>query len=174
MVEFTHKVPDLLLMRHSKSAYPPGVPDHDRPLAIRGERDVRAARQWFDQQSFAIDQAWVSSAVRAQQTWAGIEPGVRSRAVAKLSTIPELYDASVDTMLFMLSKATADTLLVVAHNPGLEQLIERITRRDPHGWLTHISLKYPTGAICVLRLEQWETLHGRTAEILNYAVPRAN
>jgi phosphohistidine phosphatase len=176
MAEFTHKVPDLILMRHSKSAYPVGVTDHDRPLNERGSRDVQAARQWFTQQAFVVDEAWVSSARRAQQTWSGVEPGVLTAAAPSFAqtTIPALYEASVGRLMTLLSQATASTLLVVAHNPGLEQLIELLTGRDPQGWLAHISLKYPTGAVCVLRLSTWESLSAGEAELLTYAVPRAN
>lgn len=176
MAEFTHKVPDLILMRHSKSAYPLGVNDHDRPLSDRGTRDVRAAAQWFAQQAFTVDEAWVSSAHRAQQTWAGVEPGVLTGAAPSfaLTTVPTLYEASVGQLMTLLSQATATTLLVVAHNPGIEQLIERLAGRDPHGWLAHISLKYPTGAVCVLRLSSWNSLSTGDAELITYAVPRAS
>ncbi|HUB57091.1 MAG TPA: histidine phosphatase family protein, partial [Mycobacterium sp.] len=33
----------LVLLRHAKSAYPNGVPDHDRPLAPRGRREAGLA-----------------------------------------------------------------------------------------------------------------------------------
>lgn len=176
MAECTRKVPDLVLMRHSKSAYPLGIADHDRPLNDRGSRDAQAARQWFSQQALAIDLAWVSSAVRAQQTWQGIESGVRVGATAGFEcvTTPELYEASVGRLLSLLSQVSASTLLVIAHNPGLEQLIERVTGRDAQGWLAHIALKYPTGAICVLRLASWESLSSGEAELLTYAIPRAS
>lgn len=169
-------MPDLILMRHSKSAYPLGTADHDRPLNERGSRDVQAARQWFTQQAYGIDHAWISSAVRAQQTWTGIESGVRTASTSDFEpiTVPELYEASVSRLLDLLAQSTASTLLVVAHNPGLEQLIERVTGRDAQGWLAHISLKYPTGAICVLRHSGWDTLSSGEAELLTYAVPRAS
>ncbi len=175
-VECTHKVPDLILMRHSKSAYPLGTSDHDRPLNERGARDARAAHQWFSQQAFGVDQAWVSSAMRAQQTWEAIEGGLRTAAVPSCAqiTVPELYEASVGRLLSLLSKANASTLLVIGHNPGLEQVIERVTGRDAQGWMPHISRKYPTGAICVLRHGGWETLGSGEAELLTYAVPRAS
>ena len=37
----------LVLLRHAKSAYPHGVPDHDRPLAGKGRRNAAAAGDWF-------------------------------------------------------------------------------------------------------------------------------
>jgi phosphohistidine phosphatase len=174
--EFTRKVPDLIVMRHSKSAYQPGIADHDRPLNDRGSRDSKAASQWFAQQRIPVDEAWVSSAVRAQQTWSGISDGVRESAVPGFDqrTVPGLYEASVDQLLTLLSEATASCLLVVAHNPGLEQLIERVTGRDAHGWLSHISQKYPTGAVCVIRHDGWAALARGDAELVAYAVPRAS
>jgi len=176
MAEFTHKVPDLIVMRHCKSAYPQGVADHDRPLNDRGVRDSKAASQWFAQQQFSIDDAWISSAARAQETWLGIEEGVRTTAEPGFDsdTVSELYEASVDRLLMLLSEATASCLLVVAHNPGLEQLITRLTGRDAHGWLAHIAQKYPTGAVCVLRLDDWASLRQGDAELVAYAVPRAS
>jgi len=176
MAEFTHKVPDLIVMRHCKSAYPQGVEDHDRPLNDRGVRDSKAACQWFAQQQFPVDGAWISSAARAQETWSGIEEGVRTAAEPRFDqvTVPELYEASVDRMLTLLTEATASCLLVVAHNPGIEQLIMRVIDRDAHGWLSHISEKYPTGAVCVLRLHDWASLRRGDAELMTYAVPRAN
>jgi phosphohistidine phosphatase len=175
-VEFTRKVPDLIVMRHSKSAYPLGVSDHDRPLSARGVRDAQAARQWFAQQSFSVDQAWVSSALRAQQTWESVEPGVRSasRSDVEQITEPALYEATADLLLSLLQQCTASSLLLVAHNPGLEQLIARIVGRDAQGWLSHISLKYPTGAICVVTHDDWVSLGDGEAELATYAIPRAS
>jgi len=170
MVECIHKVPDLVVMRHCKSAYPLGVADHDRPLNARGERDARAAAQWFTRERIGVDQAWVSSAVRAQQTWTGITsafPTLEPR------TIPELYEASTQTIMSLLTGCEANRLLVIAHNPGLERLIARFTTSDPHGWLQSIEQKYPTGAICILRLRSWPSLGPEGAELIDYAVPRA-
>ncbi len=38
----------LVLLRHAKSAYPPGVADHERPLNDRGRRDAPEAGRWLD------------------------------------------------------------------------------------------------------------------------------
>lgn len=169
-------MPDLIVMRHSKSAYPIGVADHDRPLNERGSRDAKAAREWFAQARVVVDEAWVSSAERAQQTWAWIAPGVHSPDTLgpRVVTVPSLYEASQDGLLSLLRQSSAQTLLVLAHNPGLEQLIGNLVGRDPEGWLTAISTKFPTGAICVMRLESWAHLARGQAELISYVVPRAN
>jgi phosphohistidine phosphatase len=174
--ECTHKVPELIVMRHAKSAYPLGINDHDRPLNDRGNRDAQASRQWFAQQAFGVDEAWVSSAMRTQQTWSAVEPGVRTAAASTftMTTVAELYEASVGRLLSLIAQCSASSLLVLAHNPGLEQLIERVVGKDPQGWLAHISVKYPTGAVCVIRHDNWATLGSGDAELVTYAVPRAS
>jgi len=89
-------------------------------------------------------------------------------------TVPELYEASATGLLTLLRQCDAASLLVVAHNPGLAQLIELLTGRDPHGWLWHINEKFPTSAICGLRHPTWDELGEGSAELLTYAIPRAS
>ena len=43
----TDRYRTLLLLRHAKSDWPPGVPDHERPLAPRGEREAKLAGNWL-------------------------------------------------------------------------------------------------------------------------------
>ena len=58
----------LVLMRHAKSDYPAGVPDHERPLAPRGTREAGLAGDWLREHAPAIDAVLCSSAVRTRQT----------------------------------------------------------------------------------------------------------
>ncbi len=70
MAAVTH---DLILVRHAKSDYPPGVMDHERPLNGRGLRDAPRIGAWLATrpQSGAGDVTCVlvSTARRAQLTW---------------------------------------------------------------------------------------------------------
>ncbi len=47
MSSWTRPTHDLILIRHAKSDYPPGVPDHDRPLNARGLRDAPRIGAWL-------------------------------------------------------------------------------------------------------------------------------
>ena len=58
----------LVLLRHGKSAYPPGVSDHDRPLAPRGQREAALAGTWIGANVPAIDRVVCSTAQRTRQT----------------------------------------------------------------------------------------------------------
>ena len=78
----------LVLMRHAKSDYPEGVPDHGRPLAARGIREAALAGEWLRDNAPAIDAVRCSSAVRTRQTLD------RTGIDAPVSFLDELYGAS--------------------------------------------------------------------------------
>src|SRR6202008_3681663 len=108
----------LLLMRHAKSDYPDGVPDHDRPLAPRGIRQAGLAGAWLRANVPAIDAVLSSTATRARQTLAntGIDAPVRYSE--------RLYGATPGTMIDQISQTadTVTTLLVVGHEPTMSAL----------------------------------------------------
>jgi phosphohistidine phosphatase len=117
----------LILLRHAKSAWPEGIPDAQRPLAGRGRRDAPAVGRWLRGQVAKIDLALCSPAVRAVQTW--------DLAAAQLDGIPQvrhdgrLYGASAEELLRVTQQLPhqASTVLLVGHNPGLEDFLELLT-----------------------------------------------
>jgi phosphohistidine phosphatase len=58
----------LVLLRHAKSAWP-DVPDHERPLARRGQRDAPVMGRWLRAAGYLPDQVICSTARRARDTW---------------------------------------------------------------------------------------------------------
>jgi len=60
----------LLLLRHAKSDYPPGVADHERPLAPRGEREAKLAGNWLRAHAPSVDAVLCSTATRTRETLA--------------------------------------------------------------------------------------------------------
>jgi phosphohistidine phosphatase len=141
-------VTTLVLLRHAKSAYPPGVTDHDRPLSPRGRRDAPVAGRELAAVVPHLELALVSTAERARQTWqlAGAYLDVLS-----VKEVPELYLASPDTMLRRIRDVDAQTLLVVSHNPGSEMLAEQLTANTGSEPYRRMVRKFPTAAFAVLR-----------------------
>ncbi|HKT57305.1 MAG TPA: histidine phosphatase family protein [Microbacterium sp.] len=110
------------LVRHAKSDWgDPSLPDHDRPLNARGERDapVQAAR--LADTGFRPDVILSSTALRARTTARafadefGVEPDLQSELYA--ASAPELLRAVEEAGL-----AGADSVLIVAHDPGMTDL----------------------------------------------------
>ncbi|MGW2285003.1 SixA phosphatase family protein [Streptomyces phaeochromogenes] len=164
----------LVVLRHAKSAWPDGVPDHDRPLAPRGRRDAPAAGRALADVDCLPDLALCSTAARARQTWEltagqwGTPPPVRHD--------PRLYGADVPELLEAVREVSAHTktLLLVGHNPGLEELVLALAGDSLDDALDDVRTKFPTSAIAVLvwHGDDWGSLGPGTALLTDMIVPR--
>ncbi|MBM3669149.1 MAG: histidine phosphatase family protein [Actinobacteria bacterium] len=157
----------LVLMRHAKSDYPPGVPDHRRPLAKRGRREAPLMAPLLNRE--LVESAWVlalvSDAVRSQQTWAAVS-GAWNRRV-RVETAPALYEAEVSAIADRVrSVESADAVIVVGHNPGLEDSVR--------AWVGHEAIdRFPTSAFAVLECDQpWATFDRGAVRLRSFHVAR--
>ncbi|GAA3501496.1 histidine phosphatase family protein [Streptomyces prasinosporus] len=164
----------LVVLRHAKAARPEGVTDHARPLAPRGRRDAPAAGRALAEADCLPDLALCSTAVRARRTWElaaaqwGTPPPVRYD--------PRLYAAGVPELLAVVHETPADveTLLLVGHNPGLEDLVLTLADDGLDDALDRVRAKFPTSAVAVLswRGAGWRDLAPGTALLTSVTVPR--
>ncbi|MGO9381964.1 MAG: SixA phosphatase family protein [Mycobacterium sp.] len=161
----------LLLMRHAKSDYPPGVADHDRPLAPRGIREAGLAGDWLRGNVPAIDGVLCSTATRARQTLAntGIDAPVRYSE--------RLYGATPETMIDEINDTadTVATLLLVGHEPTISAAALGLAGADGTdvAAVERISAKFPTSGIAVLAFPcGWEGLEDGRAALIDFHVPR--
>lgn len=160
----------LVLLRHAKSAYPPGVDDHDRPLNARGERDAPAAGAAIARILPAPQRVLVSTATRAQQTWRLASAALDAQAV---TDEPDLYLASAAEMLDRIRSVGESTLIVVSHNPGTEWLAAQLTANPQSPAFQRMREKFPTAAFAVLSSDvpfsEWA--YGQ-AQLETFEVPR--
>ncbi|OLZ72187.1 phosphohistidine phosphatase [Streptomyces sp. IMTB 2501] len=166
----------LVVLRHAKSAWPEGVEDHERPLATRGRRDAPAAGRALAEADCLPDLVLCSTAVRARRTW--------ELASAEWGTPPpvrydeRLYAADVPDLLEVVREAPpeVETLLVVGHNPGLEELVLELAREGLDDTLDRVRTKFPTSAIAVLSWHGtgWPALAPGTALLTSLTVPRGS
>jgi phosphohistidine phosphatase len=134
----------LIVLRHGKSDWSGNEPDRERPLAKRGRRQVPEAGAWLAANLPDIDLAVVSPAERTRSTWA--------LAAAELHRPPDVrlddrvYAASVGELHHVVRElpAEADTVVLVGHNPGVEDLVQELTGK----WVP-----MPTSALAVV---QWD------------------
>ncbi|MHC3472242.1 SixA phosphatase family protein [Streptomyces sp. 7R007] len=164
----------LVVLRHAKSAWPAGVADHERPLAPRGRRDAPAAGRALAEADCLPDLALCSTAARARQTWElasaqwGTPPPVRSD--------PRLYAADAADLLAVVREVPpeVETLLLIGHNPGLEDLVLDLAGDGLDDTLEEVRTKFPTSAIAVLAWHGtgWRALAPGTALLTDVLVPR--
>ncbi len=157
---------NLILVRHAKSSWENlSQPDHDRPLNKRGRASAVALGKWIRQKTTNPDQVLCSSAARTQETYAlmGFDdpPEIREG----------LYHASSDTMLRHLHGASGNTVMMLAHNPGIGDFAERLATRLP----SHPRfLDYPTGATTVFEfaVDSWHDVSFGQGHVKAFAIPR--
>lgn len=114
----------LILVRHAKSDWgSPGLDDHDRPLDDRGRRDAPEMARRLVDTGTAVDRILASTAVRARTTAAafgaalGLEPDLRD----------QLYGAGARVLLEAAGTSGVSSVLIVAHDPGMTVLAERLS-----------------------------------------------
>lgn len=109
----------LILTRHAKSDWgDPLLPDHDRPLNERGQRDAPRMARHLAEDRVTVERILSSTARRTQDT-ADIfsaELGVT------VDLDPELYLAAAPTLLRKAVTSGVDSVMIVAHDPGISEL----------------------------------------------------
>jgi phosphohistidine phosphatase len=139
-------MPTLILLRHGKSDRSGDEDDVARPLTDRGRRQAPEAGRWLTENVPRIDLAIVSPAVRAQTTWDLV--AAEFDAPPPVRTDDRVYANSASDLLATVRDApdTADTVVLVGHNPGLEELVSRLTGE---------SIELSTSAIAVIEVPSW-------------------
>ncbi len=151
----------LLLLRHAKSDWgSPELPDHDRPLALRGLRDAPRMGRFLQDRGLVPEAALVSTARRAHET-ARLALEAAGAPPDALRLVPDLYGSSPDEILRIVRQegCRASPLLVVAHNPGMRDLAARFTGRPG---------PFPTAALAVVScaVSRWPELSSATGAAL--------
>ena len=162
----------LAILRHAKSAYPPGVADADRPLGSRGERDAPEAGRWLREHCACFDAVVVSPATRTRATWELVRAELEGPPRAVFDA--RVYAAGVPELLAALRDvpAQAEHVLLIGHNPGLEDLAEELGGSDFTAAWVSLGSKFPTSAVAVFAIEgPWADLPSG-ARLREVAVPR--
>ncbi len=131
----------LVLLRHAKSDWSGDEPDRERPLAPRGRRQAPDAGRWLASRLPGLDLAVVSPAARARATWDLVAAELAHPPPRQVDA--RMYAASDRELLEVVTELSdrSRTVVLVGHNPGLEELVERLTGE----WVT-----LPTSAIAVI------------------------
>ena len=166
----------LYLLRHAKSAWDtPGRGDKQRPLAPRGRKACGSLGRLLAKLDPAPDQVLCSTAVRARQTWeacaeaGGIDWPVDLR--------DDLYLASADQLLRIVRRSSDRhrALLVVGHNPGMEEFARALAGPDSgRAVLARLAEKYPTGGFAGFEVtgDDWAALDFGTARLVTFETPK--
>jgi phosphohistidine phosphatase len=168
-------VKTLTLLRHAKSGWDdPVARDFDRPLNPKGRRAAQTMGRHLRQQRLSYDRVIASPAVRVEETIAELEAGFgRGLGVA---WDRRLYLASAGSLLDVVREtdAAAGSLLLIGHNPGLEDLVLLLVP-DVAGTLRDsVEEKYPTATLAEMTFDadDWGALAAGGATLTRFVRPR--
>lgn len=164
---------ELLILRHAKSDWSAGVDsDFKRPLAKRGKKDAPRVGAWLYREGLVPDLVISSPAQRARQT---AERVCKSMDYDKktIQWHDEVYGADVPDLLRLLGYCPpeAQVVLLVGHNPGLEELLIYLVG-DEVEEQTDGKL-FPTATLARLEMpNDWGALAPGCAQLIAITRPR--
>lgn len=157
----------LLLLRHAKSSWKDSdLDDHDRPLNKRGKRDAPRMGEMLKDENLQPEFMLTSTAKRARRTAEHVAEACGFRGETRMTS--DLYEGTVQQHLAVLATVPdfASSVLLVGHNPGLEDLLAVLTSECPA--LTTAAL-----ALIELPINQWSELaEGVRGKLLKIWQPR--
>jgi phosphohistidine phosphatase len=167
----------LYLFRHAK-AEPSAKDDKSRALIERGRHDAARMALAMRRLKYLPDFVLCSSSMRTRETLEYWSVAIAENPKTQFSDA--LYLAEPETMLSVLrgvpDKSAA--LMVVAHNPGIEQLAVALLHEElkaiERDHLDAIEEKFPTAALAVIDLDidSWKRVKLESGRLIDFLRPR--
>lgn len=162
----------LFIMRHAKSAWNTNAKtDFDRPLGKRGIRDAPRMGRRLRKQRLTPDYVVSSPAERAKQTTLRVcqAMGVEKR---QISWNGPVYAGSGRKLLKAVSKSPgkARKVLLVGHNPGVDELLTYLCGRKAK--IPKYASPLPTAAVAHVEVPgNWKNLRAGKARLVSIERP---
>ena len=142
----------LLLMRHAKSSWKDtDIPDHERPLKKRGNKDAETMGKLLKNKKVVPELILSSTAIRAKNTAEILAKACKYDHEIVFSD--DLYMAEpADILKVIKDNAKKEkTILIIGHNPGLEAFLQILTGKVE-------SLSTSSIAYLGAKIDKWKDL----------------
>lgn len=147
----------LFLLRHAKSSWSdPDQADHERSLNSRGREACRLLAAHFAARNIRPSLVLCSAAARTRETFDRLAHALDWEPVVDYRE--GLYLASAANLLRAIQgSGVAESLMLVGHNPGLEDLAADLAGDGDPDARANLHRKYPTGGLATFRadLSDW-------------------
>ncbi|MFZ2098479.1 MAG: histidine phosphatase family protein [Anaerolineales bacterium] len=146
----------LLILRHAKSSWKKTeLPDHERPLNKRGKKEAPKVGQYLKENDLVPDLILSSTARRAQDTAQAVAEACGFEGQVDLHQDLYLSEPTIYLDILRCLPDDAKRVLVVGHNPDVEELLTLLTEVNEH---------MATAALAVvdLPISSWEELNEAT------------
>jgi phosphohistidine phosphatase len=165
----------LTLLRHAKSGWDDAVArDFDRPLNPKGRKAAQVVGRHLKSLDLSFDHVVASPARRVVETIADVAAGFG--AAIDPAWDKRLYLASAATLLDVAREtpADADRLLIIGHNPGLEDFVLLLLVDGEPALVTAAEEKYPTATLAELTfaVDDWAEIAPQAGTLTRFIRPR--
>ena len=156
----------LILIRHSKSSWKDlSLTDFNRPLNRRGKSDGPLIASYLRNRITTVDYLHSSSSVRTFET---SKYFINQIKFGKIQYDDSLYHCSSSSLLNIIMNYSDDyqSVMVIAHNPGLTNLINNIT---------NISLdNLPTTGLVEIefKINHWSNISSENSNVIDLKFPK--
>lgn len=165
----------LYLLRHAKAVVADGsVADFDRPLAARGQRECTELATLMAERAYAPDRVLCSSTQRTRETLAPLLAAWPVDVSIEISRA--LYNADAGNLLTLVhgQDDSLRSLLLVGHNPGIEQLARTLAGSGDEHALRRLRDHYPPAGLAVIDfdLSSWAGVQPGAGRLSAFETPR--
>jgi phosphohistidine phosphatase len=164
----------LTLLRHAKSGWDdPVARDFDRPLNPKGQRAAAMVGRHMKALGLAFDHVLASPAARVVETLRHVGQGYGGDLAPAWDQ--RIYLASTATLLDIVHElpAGAERVLLVGHNPGLEELVLSLVP-DDGALRDEVEIKFPTATLAEMTFETggWGAVQPGNGTLTRFVRPR--
>lgn len=168
---------NLFLLRHAKSSWDqPGLEDHDRPLNARGREACSRLANHLRKSQTRIDYILVSTARRTQETCDRIQPALGGAQGREDRSDLYLAGPAAIERAIMSAPHEAQNLMILGHNPGLEDYAQALAKRGKPNTeaLQRLQRKYPTAGLTEFRIDidSWADMPRAQAILISFITPK--
>ena len=164
----------LMLLRHAKSDWSGGQRDHDRALSARGKRAAPLVGAYMAQHKLLPDNVVISTARRTRDTWSLVKSAWDKAPPMALEE--RIYDASASRLLDIVRSTDdrTESLLLIGHNPGFEELARLLTDGRDDAPQSRLDEKFPTAALAVIDfpIDRWSDVGPEGGHLERFVTPR--
>ncbi len=165
----------LFLLRHAKSSWETeGQRDFDRPLNPRGKVGTALMATYVSAQDIYPDAVYCSPAARTRETLHRLRDADVNWPAEIIAD--DIYLASAETLMALIKSAddAHASLILIGHNPGLEDLAFMLIAKGDAKYRTRLDEKFPTATLCEITFDgdSWATLEKKSGTLIQFTRPR--
>lgn len=151
-------------MRHAEAGWHINMDDHERPLSASGIRDAKKIGSWLKEKAYMPDEVISSTSVRTRETLSYLLlecPQIFERS---------LYLADADQMKSTLQTLLSETVILLAHNPGITELAHDLMNHEEK----HENfMDFPAASTLVIdfKADRWSEVKSDSGIFVDFVMP---